>query len=329
MEKVIAFDFMSGDKGAEPALKASEQFLQKNQDYRILAFITKDFIIPSIYNQNIKFIECKDVIIQTDGPMQIKRKENSTLIRAIKSVLAKEANFVISAATSGPLVTAGYIYFKTITKDLKPAFSPLFSNIFGDQKILIDGGANANPDSDTLVTYAIMGSEYFKALGISNRPRVKLLNIGTEDTKGNNLLKETFDKLKNEKQINFLGNIEADKLLYADEDIIVADGISGNIVIKAYEGSFNIIYKLMKETANKDLLTKLGLFLAKDLRTRFKKAFSAGDVGGAIVLGLNHLLIKVHGGSDTKYFLNSLILGKRLLENQLLENIQKKLKNEK
>lgn len=329
MAKVIAFDFMSGDKGAEPAFKASEKFLQKNQDYKILAFITNNFSIPSVYNQNIEFIECEEIILQTDGPMQIKRKENSTLIKAIKSVLDKKADFVVSAANSGPLVAAGYIYFRTITKDLRPAFSPLFSNIFGDKKVLIDAGANANPDSDTLVTYAIMGSEYFKALGISNRPRVKLLNIGEEEIKGNALLKETFIKLKNEKRINFLGNVEADKILYADEDIIIADGISGNIVIKAYEGSFNIVYNLMKESADKSFSTKIGLLLAKNLRTKFKKAFSASDVGGAIVLGLNHLLIKVHGGSDIKYFLNSLILGKKLLENELLENIQKKLKNGK
>ncbi|BDV03167.1 phosphate acyltransferase PlsX [Candidatus Hepatoplasma crinochetorum] len=329
MKKIIAFDLMSGDKGFEPAFNAAEEFLSKNQDYKIIAFVTGEIEIPVVYNQNIKFVICKDIISQTDGPMQIKRKEDSTLIKAIKSVLSNEADLVVSAASSGSLVTAGYVYFRTINANLRPAFSPIFTNIFGDKKILIDGGANANPDSDTLVTYAIMGTEYFKALGISNRPRVKLLNIGEEESKGNSLLKETHQKLKAEKRINFLGNIESDRLLYGDEDIIVSDGISGNIAIKAYEGSFNLVYGIMKESANKSLLTKIGLLFAKDLRKRFKNAFSGDDIGGAIVLGLNHLLIKVHGGSDTKYFLNSLILGQQLLENKLLENIKNKLKNEK
>lgn len=323
--KKIAFDMVSGDEGFKNTYHASEEFLKKNKDYKILGFINDKNLIPKKYNQRIKFIICKEKIEQTDGPLQIRRKPDSTLIRAIESVIKKEAEFVVTAAASGPVVVAGFLYSKSIKNNIKPAFAPIVLNEVGKHKVFLDVGANIDANSDILKIYAKLGVEYAKALNISDNPRVKLLNIGIEDFKGSPLMKETYKKLKEDSKINFLGNVEANNVLSDEEDVILSDAITGNIALKSYEGAFKVVYQTIKKNAKSSFLTKLALASRPKLVKDLKKAMNDDDVGGAIILGINHLIIKSHGSSNFKYFLNSLNVGKKLLENNLIDKIKEVL----
>ncbi|BDV02238.1 MAG: phosphate acyltransferase [Candidatus Hepatoplasma vulgare] len=324
IDKIIAFDLVSGDSGFDITYQAAEDFLKNNKDYKILAFIDKKNYIPDKYNKKIEFIICKDKINQSDGPIQIKRKPDSTLVRSIEAVINKKANFVVTAAGSGPTVIAGYLFSKPIKKGLKPAFAPIALDKNGKKKIMLDVGANLDANSDVLISYAKMGSEYIKALGISSNPRIRLLNIGIEDFKGTELLKETYNKLKKEKSLNFLGNMEANEILSEKEDIVLCDAVSGNIALKSYEGAFNLVYETIKKNAKSPFL-KLKLATSPKLIKDLRKIMNVDDVGGAIVLGINDLIIKSHGSSDYRYFINSLNVGKKLYENNLIEKIKKVL----
>lgn len=325
VDKVIAFDLVSGDSGFETTYQATEDFLKNNKDYKIIAFIDNKKYIPEKYNNRIEFIVCKEKIKQSDGPIQIKRKPDSTLVKSIEAVLDHRANFVVTAASSGPTVIAGYLFSKPIKKGLKPAFAPIALDKNGKKKIMLDVGANLDTNSDVLVSYAKMGSEYIKALGISKNPRIRLLNIGIEDFKGTELLKETYIKLKKEKSLNFLGNMEANEILSEKEDIVLCDAISGNIALKSYEGAFNLVYETIKKNVKSSFFLKLKLATSPKLIKNLKKVMNADDVGGAIVLGINDLVIKSHGSSDYRYFINSLNVGKKLYENNLIEKIKKVL----
>ncbi len=323
MKKIIAFDMVSGDKGFETAFEAAKIFLKENEDYKIIGFTNIKEIPEEKKIDRLEYRYFDQKINQEDSPLQIKRKPNSTLVKSIEAVIKGEADAIISPAASGPLVTAGYIMSKTMVPSIKPGFAPIFQNHKGEKKIIVDVGANIDTNAETLLTYAKMGSVYIKSLGINENPRVRLLNIGAEEKKGNALMNEAYQLLKDDKSINFLGNVEADSILLDEEDVIVCDAISGNIALKSYEGAFKLIYKVIKESANDSFMTKLGLGVSKNLRNNLRNIMNSDDVGGAIVLGLNHLIVKSHGGSDSKYLINSLNVTKKLIELELIEKIRK------
>ncbi len=321
LKKIISFDVSSGDKGSEEAIKASIDFLEKNSDWKIIAFSNDEIKLKKQPN-NLEIIYCKEKILQTDSALEIRRKKDSTLIRAINSVLEGKSSAVLSAAASGPLVTAGYLLFKTI-EGIKPAFSIIASNIFGKLIIFLDVGANIGADSETLNKYAIMGSLFAKVMNISETPKVKLLNIGSEEKKGTQLQVDAFKLLTENKAINFKGNIEANQLLSDNNvDVIVTEAFSGNIALKSYEGASEEFKNMIKESMNESFKDKIGFFLTKKFIKKMKQSTN-DEAGGAVVLGLNHLLIKAHGRSDSKLFFNSLNDTKKLIESNLIDEIKK------
>ncbi len=328
MNKVIAFDIQSGDKGPEVAYNAAKDFLSKNSDWKIVAFALESFKRPSDAPSNFEIIYCDQVIEQDDSAMQVMRKKESTLVKALQYVIDGNASAVVSPAASGPLVTAGYIFSKTIVENIKPAFAPIYGSAKGSQKVALDVGANIDADASTLELYALMGQEYAKALGISNNPRVRLLNIGSEDSKGTPLMLETHKLLKENPKINFEGNLEANHILDEGFDVLVSDAVTGNIMVKSYEGAFTTGVNITKEAAKKSFSTKLGLGLAKKLRKDLKVFANRDKIGGALVIGLNHILIKSHGGSSEWMLVNSLNVAKKLSEANLIEKFKEQLKDE-
>ena len=205
---------------------------------------------------------------------------------------------------------------------LKPAYAALASSVDGQQRVMLDIGANISADAQTLNKYAIMGSEYIKALGISKDPIVKQLNIGSEDKKGTQLQQDTFKLLSENKKINFQGNIEPNLILSKEKlDVIVTEAYSGNICLKAYEGCIRMVKDVLKESRKTSLLDKIGFVLTHKFRKKLKIATNS-DSGGAIVLGLNNLIIKSHGSSKQKDFFNSLETAKKLIEENLISNIK-------
>ncbi len=321
--KTIAFDISSGDKGSTEAVNAAVDFSLSNKGWKVLGFVAEDINIPN-KPSNLDFIKCTEVISMDDGPLQVRRKKDSTLVRAIEAVINGEANGVVSAASSGPLVTAGFLMFNAI-EGTKPAFAPIFKNVKGKQIVALDIGANIGADAQTLNQYAIMGSLYAKAIGISNNPIVKQLNIGTEDKKGTELQLETFDLLNKNESIVFKGNIEPTELLTTDIDVVVTEAYSGNIALKSVEGTLLAVKEVIKGSINKSFLDKIGIgVFAKGFKKDFK-GFAKGLSGGAAVLGLNEVLIKSHGGSDKEEFINTLETAKLVIDNELIRKIKEAL----
>lgn len=196
MKKIIAFDCISGDREVFYALNAIYKFLKENKDYKVIAFIDDSIDkVSLIKGDNIEYRYVKEKILQTDSPLEIRRKPNSSLILAIKEVVEGNASAVITAAASPAVVLAGYLYSKPLKPDFKPAFCPIVTSIEGNKKILLDAGANKDVTSEMLKNYAILGRIYLKTLEVSDNPRVRLLNIGQEENKGNDFMIETYNLL--------------------------------------------------------------------------------------------------------------------------------------
>ncbi len=323
MNKTIAFDLSSGDKGSTVAFKAAVDFSLLNKDWKVIAFVKED-IDTSGKPSNVEIRKCTEVITMEDGPLEVRRKKDATLIRAIESVSNKESSAVVSAAASGPLVTAGYLTFKSI-EGLKPAFAPVAKRISGKPLIALDIGANVGADAQQLNQYAEMGTALSRVLGLSKEPVVKLLNIGEEDKKGTQLQLDAFELLKENKNINFKGNIESSQMLIDEEyDVIVGDAYSGNIALKAIEGTLESVKTIIKSSMEKSFMTKMGIGLAKGFRKDLR-AFVKGLSGGAVVLGLNEILIKSHGNSDAVELQESLETAKTLVEKDLIKSLKEVL----
>ena len=323
MKKVIAFDLSSGDKGTAEALKAAVNFCNINKEWKIVAFSVDK--ITSKLPENLEIIMCSEIIGQNDSALEFKRKKDSTLFKAIELVASGEADGLLSPAASGPLVTATYLTFRTIA-NMKPAYAAVASSAKGELRVLLDAGANMSANSEMLNKYAFMGSEFAKIIGLSKNPIVKMLNVGSEDSKGTSLQKEAFELMKNNKSINFQGNIEANKIISSsDIHVIVTDAFSGNIVVKAYEGAFRIVGNIIKSSVKESFIDKAGFLLAKKFRKQMKIALNDGKGGGGVVLGLNNLVVKAHGSSNEAAFTSSLNVAKQAIELDLINVIKEKM----
>ncbi len=330
LKNTISFDLSSGDGDFFDSLNSIVKFLKDNENYKIIAFLTKkdkDRLEDEYFNiNNLKFEVCENKIEQTDGPLQVKRKSNSTLVKALKLLVDGKANLLISSAASGPLVTSGYLFSKPINPNFKPAFSPIAKSITGKSKIFLDVGANIDFDSKTLEKYAVMGTIFSKTMKFSDEPRVSLLNIGQETSKGNKLLRETYSLLEKNELVNFVGNVEPNNILLDNEDVIVSDAISGNIYLKSYEGAFEIVSNSIKDSIEKSKILKIFYPFYKKIFIDLKNKMNSNENGGALVLGLNHLIIKSHGGSNEQQIFNSLNLAKKLNDENFIEKIREVLK---
>ncbi|NQX83170.1 MAG: phosphate acyltransferase PlsX [Mycoplasmataceae bacterium] len=321
MKKIIAFDLSSGDKGSIEAYKAAVDFSISNQDWKILGFSAENLNLSN-KPKNLEIIKCKEVITQQDGVLEIRRKKDSTLIKTINSVLEKKADAAVSAAASGPLVTSGYLMFKSI-KGIKPSFAPILETSTGEKRIFLDVGANIGADAQTLNQYAMIGTIFAKELGLSKKPIVKQLNIGSENKKGTSLQKEAFILMSKNNKINFQGNIESNELFLAKNvQVVITEAFAGNIAIKSYEGAAKQFKQMIKSSMNESFFDKIGFSLTKTFRNKMKKSIN-GQSGGAAVLGLNELLIKAHGSSDSELLVKSLEVAKKLIKSDLIKKIKK------
>lgn len=323
MNRTIAFDLSSGDKGSTVALKAAVDFSLLNKEWKILAFVKEDIDTTNLPS-NIEIRKCSEVISMDDGALEVRRKKDATLVRAIDAVVNKEASAIVSAAASGPLVTAGYLTFRSI-EGLKPAFAPIAKRLSGKPLVALDIGANVSADANQLNQYAEMGSIFAKVLGLSDKPVVKLLNIGEEDKKGTQLQLDAFALMKENEKIIFKGNLESTQILHDEEyDVAVVDAFTGNVALKSIEGTLEAVKVLIKNSMSKSVKDKIGIGLAKGFRNDLR-TFVKGLTGGAVVLGLNEILIKAHGNSDETEYQETLETAKKLVEKDLIKSLKEVL----
>lgn len=319
----IAIDAMGGDNApwaiTEGVLLAAKEW----PDAELILVGDETKLQPITVNcpTNVKLHHASEIILSDDEPVKaVRRKKDSSMVVAARLVREGEADAMISAGNTGALMTAGLLVVGRIPGIERPALAPMIPTLDGSGTLALDLGANMDATPEQLLQYAIMGSIYRAQVDGIPRPRVGLLNVGTEDSKGNELTKAAF-RLMKEAPIHFVGNIEARNVLHGECDVLVCDGFAGNILLKSVEGTASAIFKVLKEEFKRNLFTKAAaVALAPGLKN-FKKRLDYSETGGAPMLGLNGLVLKAHGSSDANAMMNAVRQARIAIEGKLVPSI--------
>ncbi len=324
----IAVDAMGGDGSPKKIIDGIILNNKSNKNIFYKIFGDKNQILELIKNKiDEKFYEIihtDKVIKSTDSPLEgAKRGKETSMWLAIQSVKEKKADIVISAGNTGALLVVAKLNLKMIENIDKPALSALWPNKKG-MSVVLDLGANIECSSKNLIDFSIMGASLYTSLYPENKPNVALLNIGSEELKGNETIKETF-KILNEKNsinYNFAGYIEGNHLMDGDVNVIVSDGFTGNVALKTAEGTANFITSELKKTMTGNIMGKISSLLNISNLKKFKKRLDPRLYNGAIFIGLDSPVVKSHGGTDYIGFSNSLDVCHRIVKGNLIEKIK-------
>ncbi|MBW9156377.1 phosphate acyltransferase PlsX [Clostridium tagluense] len=322
---VVVVDGMGGDFSPSAVVCGCVEAL-KEYDIDILITGSEELIrcelLKYTYDCNrIKIVDAKEVISTSEHPvMAIKRKKDSSLVKALNLVKSGDADAIISAGSTGAFLAGSTLIVGRIKGIDRPALAPIMPGKNGPFMI-IDCGANAECKPHYLVQFGLMGKTYFENILKISNPSVGLVNIGTEEEKGNELSKSAHKLLK-EANLNFVGNVEAREIPTGDTNILVCDGFVGNVILKLYEGAVANIFDILKTGIMSSFRTKLGGMLLKPVFKKFKADFDYKEYGGAAFLGVNGICIKAHGSSDAKAFKNAIKQAVIFNENNVVEKLK-------
>jgi glycerol-3-phosphate acyltransferase PlsX len=324
----IAIDVAGGDFAPLATLKGADLFLNQYKEVSFLLFGDQEVIsrelkkLPNLENKS-QIYHTEFVIKPNDKPsFAVRNGKGSSMWQAIEAVRHKEADVVISAGNTGALMAIAKILLKTLPNINRPAIASTLPTKMGNS-VMLDLGANADCDAEILFQFALMGNAFAKALlGIKN-PKIGLLNIGSEDTKGNDSIKLANVMVKECEELSqhFYGYIEGDDIAKGIVDVIVTDGFSGNVALKSIEGTAKLFADFLKKAANNSLLAKLGFLLARpSIKSVFKK-FDPQLYNGAMFLGLNGIVIKSHGSANATSFASAIKVGFNLAKNEINQKV--------
>jgi len=325
----IAVDAMGGDNSPQKIIDGIQLHSQKSNNVFYKIFGDEEFIKSAIrkkpLDKNIfEIIHSRDKVKGEDSAFTAaKRGKNTSMWLAIESVKKNTSDVVVSAGNTGALLIIAKLNLKMIKNIDKPALSGLWPSKNG-MSVVLDLGANIECNDKNLIDFAIMGSSLFKSLFPEKKAKVALLNIGSEEVKGNEIIKETYQKLNqiNNENFEFKGFIEGSNLMDGNVNVIVADGFTGNVALKTAEGTANFISSELKNALNSTLFGKLGSLISIGSLKKFKKKLDPRLYNGAILLGLNSPVIKSHGGTDYIGFANSLSVCEKIVKNNLIDKIK-------
>lgn len=299
----IVVDCFGSDRGENVMVEGAVLATNSNPNIKVILVGKEELIQARLttlkYNSSqIEVVNASDGISNIDTPtIAIRQKKESSLVKALEIVKSdEEVSGLVSCGSTGAVLTGAFMKLGRIKGVSRPALCPTLPTKTGETVCIMDCGANMDCKPVNLLHFALMGNAYLKSvLGIEN-PRIALLNVGTEDKKGNELVKETFPLLK-EAEINFVGNMEARELLSGDYDLVVCDGFAGNVLLKSTEGAILNLLAILKSDIKKRFFSKLGaVFMSKTFKI-LKKTMDYNNYGGAIFLGCNKLVVKGHGSS--------------------------------
>tara|TARA_B100000035_G_scaffold251188_1_gene220272 strand:+ start:177 stop:1178 length:1002 start_codon:yes stop_codon:yes gene_type:complete len=324
----IAVDAMGGDGSPKKIIDGIIHNNKSNKENYFKIFGNKNEIEKYINNKIDKsyyeIIHTNSIVKSTDSPLEAaKRGKDTSMWLAIESVKKKEADIVISAGNTGALLVIAKLNLKMIENIDKPALSALWPNKKG-MSVVLDLGANIECNSKNLVDFSIMGAALYKSLYPNEIPNTALLNIGSEELKGNETIKETY-KILNEKNSNnfkFDGYIEGNELMNGNVNVIVSDGFTGNVALKTAEGTANFITEELKKVFKGSILGKISAILNISNLNKFKKRLDPRLYNGAIFIGLDSPVVKSHGGTDFIGFSNSLNVCNRIIKGNLIDKIR-------
>ncbi|MBO6174529.1 MAG: phosphate acyltransferase PlsX [Lachnospira sp.] len=322
----VALDAMGGDNAPGEVVKGAVEATKKENDIHVVlvgkeAAIQAELDKYDYSKEHIEVVDAADVIETGEPPvMAVRRKKESSLVKAMYLVKEGKADAFVSAGSSGAILVGGQTIVGRIKGVERPPMAPLIPTATG-VSLLVDSGGNVDARPSFLVQWAKMGSIYMEnILGIKN-PRVAIVNIGLEEEKGNALVKETYPLLKECKDINFIGSIEARNIPKGDADVIVCDAFVGNVILKLYEGTASTLIKKIKGAMMSSFKTKIGALLIKKSLKEELKTLDATEYGGAPLIGLNGLVVKVHGNATSKEIGNALIQCVKFKKQKINEKI--------
>jgi glycerol-3-phosphate acyltransferase PlsX len=324
----IAVDAMGGDGSPKKVIDGIAHHYTSNKDTYYQIFGDQNKIIKLINsnlpNSSFEIIHTMDIVKGTDSPLEgAKRGKGTSMWLAIQSVKEKKSDIVISAGNTGALLVISKLNLKMIENIDKPALSALWPNKTG-LSVVLDLGANIECSPKNLIDFSIMGSSLFKALYPDDNAKVALLNIGSEELKGNEVIKETYQQLnqRDNRDFEFKGYIEGNQLMNGDVNVIVADGFTGNVALKTAEGTANFITSELKKAMTGNFIGKISSLLNISNLKKFKARLDPRLYNGAIFIGLDSPVIKSHGGTDYIGFSNSLSVCTKIVSGNLIQKIR-------
>src|SRR5210317_979341 len=327
----IAVDAMGGDNSPNKIIDGVVHHYLSNQSTFYKIFGDKDKILRLLKNRisenNYEIVNTLNKVSSEDSPLEAaKRGKDTSMWLAIESVKKKDCDIVISAGNTGAQLVISKLNLKMINNIDKPALSALWPNKKG-MSVVLDLGANIECSSKNLLDFSIMGAALYTSLYNGEKPNVGLLNIGSEELKGNETIKETYQILNDKKSenFNFSGYIEGNHLMDGDVNVIVSDGFTGNVALKTAEGTANFITSELKKAMTGSIVGKISSLLNISNLNKFKKRLDPRLYNGAIFLGLDHPVVKSHGGTDYIGFSNSLDVCHRIVKGNLIEKIKQNI----
>ena len=327
----IAVDAMGGDGSPKKVIDGIIHHYLKNKNIFYKIFGDEQKIISYIENkidkQNYQIINTLNKVSSEDSPLEgAKRGKDTSMWLAIESVKNKDCDIIISAGNTGALLVISKLNLKMIENIDKPALSALWPNKKG-MSVVLDLGANIECSSKNLFDFSIMGASLYKSLYPNEIPKVALLNIGSEELKGNEIIKETYKKLNEKKNqdFGFDGYIEGNQLMNGDVNVIVADGFTGNVALKTAEGTANFMTGELKKALGGTIIGKVSSLLNFSNLKKFKKRLDPRLYNGAIFIGLDSPVVKSHGGTDYIGFSNSLDVCCRIIKGNLIDKIKRNI----
>lgn len=326
----IAVDAMGGDNAPKEIIEGVYKALAEFSDLEIELYGHEEKMQPYLRVQDrLNVIHCEEIIESEDDPVRaVRRKKNASMVQMAQAVKDGRADACVSAGNTGALMAAGLFVVGRIEGVDRPALAPTLPTIDGKGFVMLDMGANAEARPEHLVQYAVMGSIYAeKVRGIQN-PTVGLLNIGTEEKKGNDLTKAAYPLLK-QAPINFIGNVESRDLLNGAADVVVTDGFTGNMVLKTIEGTAMNVFAMIKDVFMASTKTKIAALLVKDNLSGLKGMLDYSEYGGAGLFGLKAPVIKAHGSSNANALFNAIRQTRTMVEFDVTGTIHRTLEKEK
>lgn len=332
----ILLDAMGGDNSPDEMIKGAVEAIPDLESEIIL--IGDENVIKNkvkeIYNKEdiseisprLKIKHASEVISNEETPTEaIKTKKDSSMVVGFQMLKNGEGDVFVSAGSTGAFMAGGLLQVGRIKGVDRPALCPMLPTYDGKGFMLIDCGANTNCRPINLVQFAKIGSIYMQQVEKRENPKVGLLNIGAEESKGNDLLKESYAQLKEAKDIHFYGNVEGRYIFDGDVDIVVADGFTGNITLKVIEGMGATVNKMLKEELYKTPWRKFLAFLLMPAFKNFKKRMDYSEYGGALLLGINKPMVKCHGSAKAKLVKITLLQAEKFAKNKVVESIQENI----
>ena len=325
----IAIDAMGGDEGVRVMMAGIAEARRRHDGLRFMLFGDEARIKAALDNHpNLRaaseILHCDGVVDGNEKPAAAIRKAKSTSMGlAIQAVKKGDAGAAVSAGNTGALMAMAKLALRTMPGIDRPALAALLPTLGANDVVMLDLGANTECDTRNLVQFTVMGAAYARVAMDLERPRVRLLNIGTEELKGTDEIREAAAILRGHEDLamSFDGFIEGDKLASGEADVIVSDGFSGNVALKTAEGTARFVTDLLRRAFTSSVRSKIGFLISKPAMHLLKHHLDPNNHNGAVFLGLNGVVVKSHGGANATGVANAVHVAARLLEENITERI--------